>query len=221
MRGKPRPFGICRLITSVCLFSADSYVRADGAFIPFSKEFDLSLIDTRMKGVGPLGPVIEVDLELPVASIVGKTVFKVGRTTGLTTGVIMAYAVEYDESKGVTVYTDFLVLGEGSRPFDAQGDSGSLIVMSDGKGMPPRPIGLVWGGTVNHGGLRMRNGIGPENWTSGIGLARLMHLLDVELLYSLEADGAGETLFQRNKDFAFAALVWFGLVTRPPNHSLN
>jgi hypothetical protein len=171
---------------------ADSFVRADGAFVPFLEDFDMSLIDTKLKGVGELGPVFEVDLKLPVASIVGRTVYKVGRTTGLTTGVIMAYAVEYDESKGVTVYTDFLVLGEDNRPFDAEGDSGSLIVMRNEGNVPPSPIGIVWGGTVNHGGLKLRNGIGPENWTSGIGLARLMALLDVELMTSLDTPIQGK-----------------------------
>lgn len=82
-----------------------------------------------MKGIGKLGPVFEIDLELPVSSIVGKKVHKVGRTTGLTTGIIMACSVEYDDDKGITIYTDFLVLGDKGQPFDAEGDSGSLIVL--------------------------------------------------------------------------------------------
>jgi hypothetical protein len=104
-------------------------VRADGAFVPFADNFDLRQITPEMKGIGKLGPVFKIDLDLPVASIVGMKVHKVGRTTGLTTGVIMACSVEYDDDKGITIYTDLLVLGDGNTPFDAEGDSGSLIVM--------------------------------------------------------------------------------------------
>jgi hypothetical protein len=104
-------------------------VRADGAFVPFADNFDLHQITPEMKGIGKLGPVFKIDLDLPVASIVGRKVHKVGRTTGLTTGIIMACSVEYDDDKGITIYTDLLVLGDGNTPFDAEGDSGSLIVM--------------------------------------------------------------------------------------------
>jgi hypothetical protein len=61
-------------------------------------------------------------------------------------------------------------------------------VQNEGKKLPS-PIGLVWGGTVNHGRLKLRTGVGPENWTSGIGLARLMDLLDVDLVTSLDSKG--------------------------------
>lgn len=64
-------------------------------------------------------------------------------------------------------------------PFNSQGEDRNL----------PRPIGLVWGGTVNHGRLKLRDGAGPENWTSGIGLARLLDLLDVDLVTSLNQRG--------------------------------
>ncbi|KAL6998970.1 hypothetical protein U1Q18_000136, partial [Sarracenia purpurea var. burkii] len=114
-------------------------------------------------------------------------VMKVGRSSGLTTGTVLAYALEYNDEKGICFLTDFLVVGENQQTFDLEGDSGSLIILKGKNGEKPRPIGIIWGGTANRGRLKLKIGQPPENWTSGVDLGRLLNLLELDLLTSNEA----------------------------------
>ena len=98
----------------------------------------------------------------------------------------MAYAVEYTDDKGVCFFTDFLILGETGMPFDIEGDSGSLIVLQAEGSELPQPVGIIWGGTANRGRLKLRKGNGPENWTSGVDIGRLLDRLELDLITSPE-----------------------------------
>ncbi|CAH9076252.1 unnamed protein product [Cuscuta epithymum] len=164
----------------------ETFVRADGAFIPFADNFDMSNVTTSVKGVGEIGNVNKIDLQAPIGSLVGRQVVKVGRSSGLTTGTIMAYALEYNDVKGVCFFTDFLVVGENQLTFDLEGDSGSLILLTGQDGEKPRPVGIIWGGTANRGRLKLKVGQPPENWTSGVDLGRLLDLLELDLITSDE-----------------------------------
>ncbi|GJS21130.1 hypothetical protein Tco_0449762 [Tanacetum coccineum] len=62
---------------------------------------------------------------------------------GLTKGTVLAYALEYNDEKGICFFTDFLVVGENQQTFDLEGDSGSLIVMKGENDEKPRPIGII------------------------------------------------------------------------------
>lgn len=160
----------------------ETFVRADGAFIPFADDFDMSTVTTTVKGLGEIGDVKIIDLQSPISSLIGKQVVKVGRSSGLTTGTVLAYALEYNDEKGICFLTDFLVVGENQQTFDLEGDSGSLIVMKGENGEKPRPIGIIWGGTANRGRLKLQVGKPPENWTSGVDLGRLLNLLELDLI---------------------------------------
>ncbi|ERN17096.1 uncharacterized protein LOC18445429 isoform X2 [Amborella trichopoda] len=161
----------------------ETFVRADGAFIPFAEDFDMSKVTTLVKGVGRIGNVITLDLQSPIGTLIGKRVLKVGRSSGLTTGNIMAYALEYNDEKGICFLTDFLVVGDTALGFDLEGDSGSLILLAgENEDQKPRPIGIIWGGTANRGRLKLRKGSGPENWTSGVDLGRLLDLLELDVI---------------------------------------
>ncbi|CAN1750252.1 Protein NARROW LEAF 1 [Linum perenne] len=164
----------------------ETFVRADGAFIPFADDFDLSTVTTSVKGVGEVGSVKMIDLQSPISSLIGKQVMKVGRSSGLTTGTVLAYALEYNDEKGICFFTDFLVVGTNQQTFDLEGDSGSMIMMKgsddDDDGEKPRPIGIIWGGTANRGRLKLKVGQPPENWTSGVDLGRLLTLLELDLI---------------------------------------
>nr|XP_043616907.1 protein NARROW LEAF 1-like isoform X2 [Erigeron canadensis] len=160
----------------------ETFVRADGAFIPFSEDFNVASVTTSVKGVGEIGEVKVIDLQSPVSSVIGQQVTKVGRSSGLTTGTIMAYALEYNDAKGVCFLTDFLVIGENQKTFDLEGDSGSLIILTGQNGEKPRPIGIIWGGTANRGRLKLKIGQPPENWTSGVDLGRLLDVLELDLI---------------------------------------
>lgn len=162
----------------------ETFVRADGAFIPFSDSFDMSRVTTAVKGVGEMGGASVVDLQAPIKSIVGKQVTKVGRSSGLTKGTIKAYALEYNDEKGICFLTDFLIVGENQQAFDLEGDSGSLVLMTEDWRKKPRPVGIIWGGTANRGRLKLRNGYGPENWTSGVDLGHLLAWLQLDLITS-------------------------------------
>eukprot|EP00252_Welwitschia_mirabilis_P007643 TRINITY_DN1923_c0_g1_i6.p1 TRINITY_DN1923_c0_g1~~TRINITY_DN1923_c0_g1_i6.p1 ORF type:complete len:541 (-),score=104.10 TRINITY_DN1923_c0_g1_i6:82-1704(-) len=165
----------------------ETFVRADGAFVPFAEGFDITNVTTTVKGVGDMGEVLCIDLQAPIGSLVGKQVVKVGRSSGLTRGTIMAYALEYNDEKGICFFTDFLVVGENKQSFDLEGDSGSLILVTSENDDKPRPVGIIWGGTANRGRLKLKNGSGPENWTSGVDLGRLLDLLQLDLITSAEA----------------------------------
>ncbi|KAL6198903.1 hypothetical protein ACLB2K_028691 [Fragaria x ananassa] len=160
----------------------ETFVRADGAFIPFSDDFDMSTVTTSVKGVGGIGDVKIIDLQSPISTLIGKHVMKVGRSSGLTAGTVLAYALEYNDEKGICFLTDFLVVGENQQTFDLEGDSGSLITLKGENGEKPRPIGIIWGGTANRGRLKLKIGQPPENWTSGVDLGRLLHLLELDLI---------------------------------------
>lgn len=163
--------------------SAETFVRADGSFIPFADDFDMSTVTTSVKGVGEIGDVKIIDLQSPISSLIGQQVMKVGRSSGLTAGTVLAYALEYNDEKGICFLTDFLVVGENQQTFDLEGDSGSLIMFKSEK---PRPIGIIWGGTANRGRLKLKVGQPPENWTSGVDLGRLLNLLELDLIISDE-----------------------------------
>ncbi len=165
---------------------AETFVRADGAFIAFAEDFNMNNVTTSVKGVGDIGDVNTIDLQFPINSLIGRQVVKVGRSSGLTTGTIMAYALEYNDEKGICFFTDFLVVGENQQTFDLEGDSGSLILLTGQNGEKPRPVGIIWGGTANRGRLKLKVGQPPENWTSGVDLGRLLDLLELDLITTSE-----------------------------------
>ncbi|KAG5010866.1 hypothetical protein AAZX31_07G205500 [Glycine max] len=175
----------------------ETFVRADGAFIPFAEDFNMNNVITTVKGVGEISDVNIIDLQSPINSLIGRQVVKVGRSSGLTTGTIMAYALEYNDEKGICFLTDFLVVGENQQTFDLEGDSGSLILLTGQNGEKPRPVGIIWGGTANRGRLKLKVGQPPENWTSGVDLGRLLDLLELDLITTNEALQAA-VLEQRN-----------------------
>lgn len=160
----------------------ETFVRADGAFIAFAEDLNLSNVTTSVKGIGEIGDVKVIDLQSPINTVIGRQVTKVGRSSGLTTGTIMAYSLEYNDEKGICYFTDFLVVGENQETFDLEGDSGSLILLTGQGGEKPRPIGIIWGGTANRGRLKLKVGQPPENWTSGVDLGRLLDLLELDLI---------------------------------------
>ncbi|XWS16791.1 hypothetical protein CRYUN_Cryun33cG0009700 [Craigia yunnanensis] len=190
-----------------CIFAGtnpETFVRADGAFIPFADDFDMSTVTTSVKGVGEIGDVKVIDLQSSIGSLIGKQVMKVGRSSGLTSGTILAYALEYNDEKGICFFTDFLVVGENQQSFDLEGDSGSLIIMKGENGEKPRPIGIIWGGTANRGRLKLKVGLPPENWTSGVDLGRLLNLLELDIIITEEGLKAA---VQEQRDASAAAIA--------------
>ncbi|KAF5459626.1 hypothetical protein F2P56_019561 [Juglans regia] len=173
-------------ITDELWYGIFAGINPDGAFIPFANDFDMSTVTTSVKGVGEIDDVKIIDLQSPISSLIGKQVMKVGRSSGLTTGTVLAYALEYNDEKGICFLTDFLVVGENQQTFDLEGDSGSLIMLKGENGQKPRPIGIIWGGTANRGRLKLKVGQPPENWTSGVDLGRLLNLLELDLITSDE-----------------------------------
>ncbi|KAL6999328.1 hypothetical protein U1Q18_000488 [Sarracenia purpurea var. burkii] len=150
-------------------------------FTPFADDFDMSTVTTSVKGVGEIGDVKIVGLQSLINTLIGEQVMKVGRSSGLTTGTVLAYALEYNDEKGICFLTDFVVVGENQQTFDLEGDSGSLIILKGKNGEKSRPIGIIWGGTANRGRLKLKVGQPPENWTCGVDLGRLLNLLELDL----------------------------------------
>lgn len=101
----------------------------DGAFVPFAGQFELSRVTPKLRGLGELGPSSSLDSGSTVLGLIGSTVYKEGCTTGHTEGVIMAAFIERIEAAGSAIFQDLLVLGDKNMPFDAEGDSGSVVVL--------------------------------------------------------------------------------------------
>jgi hypothetical protein len=176
--------------------SAETFVRADGAFIPFADDFDISTVTTIVREVGEIGDVKVIDLQCPINSLIGRQVCKVGRSSGHTTGTVMAYALEYNDEKGICFFTDLLVVGENRQTFDLEGDSGSLIILTSQDEEKPRPIGIIWGGTANRGRIKLTSDHGPENWTTGVDLGRLLDRLELDLIITNESLKGQHIIFQ-------------------------
>eukprot|EP00250_Pteridium_aquilinum_P007631 c17305_g1_i1 orf=3-1949(-) len=191
-----------RWYTIFASVNPETFVRADGAFIPFGDSFDMCRVTTMVRGVGGMGEVAVIGLQAPIGSIVGRQVVKVGRSSGLTKGRIMAYAFEYNDERGICFFTDFLIVGENRQAFDLEGDSGSLILTVEEGMQKPRPVGIIWGGTANRGRLKLQSGHAPENWTSGVDLGRLLECLQLELITS---DAALEEAIKEQRRIAHGA----------------
>ncbi|KAJ8459561.1 hypothetical protein OPV22_032487 [Ensete ventricosum] len=128
-----------------------------------------------------------IDLRSSIDGLIGRQVVKVGRSPGLTNGIVMAYALEYNDEKGICFFTDLLVVGENQHIFDLEGDSGSLIILITVQDAEkPKPIGIIWGGTANRERLKLKSVRAPENWTSGVDLGRLLDILELDLITTSE-----------------------------------
>lgn len=161
----------------------------------------MSTVTTSVRGVGDVGDVKIIDLQCAISSLIGKQVVKVGRSSGLTRGTVLAYALEYNDEKGICFFTDLLVVGENQQTFDLEGDSGSLIMLKGENGGKPQPVGIIWGGTANRGRLKLKVGQPPENWTSGVDLGRLLKLLELDLITTEEG--------LRGLSFVLEQMPWF------------
>jgi hypothetical protein len=70
---------------------AETFVRADGAFIPFAHDFDINTVTTTVRGVGDIGDVKVIDLQCPLNRLIGRQVCKIGRSSGHTTGTVSLF----------------------------------------------------------------------------------------------------------------------------------
>ncbi|KAI4302876.1 hypothetical protein MLD38_038574 [Melastoma candidum] len=127
----------------------ESFVRVDGAFIPFAEDFNMNNVTTSVRGVNEIDDVQTVDLQTSISSLIWCRVVKVGRSSVMTSGTIMAHGLAYNNEKGISFFTDFLVVGENQPTFDLEGDSGSLILLTSTDREKPSPIGIIRGGTEN------------------------------------------------------------------------
>lgn len=88
------------------------------------------------------------------APVPGMAVRKIGRTTGDTSGQIIAQAVgfvpvmmEVPQFKGIIYFDNvYIVQGNGGQPFSDRGDSGSLVVHTDASGAM-HAVGLLFAGS--------------------------------------------------------------------------
>ncbi|CAI5458950.1 unnamed protein product [Closterium sp. Yama58-4] len=90
---------------------ADIRVRVDGAFATFDPTFHAHHITARPRGLPPgaVGPVLHILPAWPVTALVSQQVAKVGRSSGLTRGTVMAYAVEYYVDSKRAFASDLLI----------------------------------------------------------------------------------------------------------------
>jgi hypothetical protein len=115
----------------------------------------------------------------PVPAVPGMTVYKTGRTTLHTVGVVRAVGVNHFNvnmgSAGVARFDNQIVIHSGMpgpppQPFSRPGDSGSLIV--DGGG---NPVGLLFAGSTT-------GGTGGVGYTGANPISTVMAQLGVTLI---------------------------------------
>jgi hypothetical protein len=92
----------------------------------------------------------------PIAASLNQSVEKYGRTTGLTTGKVVAVnvtvLVNYSDGR-VARFVGQIMIQKSNGPFSGAGDSGSLIV-----NLNRRPVGLLFAGSSD--GTTFANPIG-------------------------------------------------------------
>jgi hypothetical protein len=163
-----------------------AFVRTDAAFVVVASNL-VSFLKNEIADIGPLGPLYSVDLNS--MDIIGRKVKKVGRTTGLQTGVIVAYSRSIgDKSQEIddelctrppNYYSDFVIAPTGeSEFFSYAGDSGSPILLDTEDADNNRPLGLLWGG----GPADIGRQVGLEDLTDGIDLGRILDRMGLELV---------------------------------------
>ena len=161
-----------------------AFIRSDAAFIAVEDKFKKLLIND-IPNVGKLDDPLKINLDS--MDVIGMPVSKVGRTTGLTHGVIVAYGYgiahnheDVDRQFNVepaNIYTDFLIApAPGFDEFSSYGDSGSPIFTEINH--KTVGVGLLWGGWPADIG---RDG-GIEDLTYGVNLHRLLQLMGLALL---------------------------------------
>lgn len=171
----------------------DAFVRIDAAFVAVRDKY-AHLLRNEVPGAkdgresATMGAPFEVNYES--LDVIGTPVKKVGRTTGLQRGVVVAYGYGiWSEEEALqraigreppNYYTDFLIAPRGeSKTFSTHGDSGSAILI-DRPGHPDdnRPIALLWGGWP--GDIDRLSGV--EDLTYGISIHRLLQHMELDLL---------------------------------------
>lgn len=171
----------------------DAFVRIDAAFVGVRSKYSKFLKNQVPGGEddgksAKMGAPLALDLDSMAP--IGLPVKKVGRTTGLQKGTIVAFGYGiWSEEEALqrsigreppNYYTDFLIA---PRPesdiFSTHGDSGSPILLDmPGHVDHNRPIGLLWGGWPGDIGRNR----GLEDFTYGIAIHRLLNQLDLDLM---------------------------------------
>ena len=106
--------------------------------------------------------------------VVGETVSKLGRSSGLTTGTIKAFElinVSFEYDSGTASFENLIEIeSSGRTPFSIGGDSGSLIVDSN-----RQALGLLCAGS--------NNGTADGSLSYANPLSKVLELLNVDLLH--------------------------------------
>ncbi|MBT6429776.1 MAG: hypothetical protein HOK30_19055, partial [Rhodospirillaceae bacterium] len=163
-----------------------AFIKTDAAFVSVEAHFR-SKLRNELAEVGRIEGRYNVDLD--TMDVIGLPVQKVGRTTGRTTGVIIAYGYRathandsLDRQMGkepANIYTDFLISpDEGFEEFAAHGDSGSGILTNDGDKL--LGLGLLWGGRPTD----FDREEGYKTLAYGINLGRLLDVMGLDLILS-------------------------------------
>lgn len=79
----------------------------------------------------------------------GKSVYKIGRTTGFTEGILFStnhedYSISLPNGKNYAYSNVSFIASKGKNSFSSNGDSGALVYSSDGQA-----LGFIIGGTAS------------------------------------------------------------------------
>jgi len=162
-----------------------AFVRADAAFVEATPEA-LPILSTEVTAMGKIGEPFPI--ELNSMNLIGTRVKKVGRSSGVQRGVIVAFGYSYyseeeqiDRLAGyepANFYTDLLIApSKHGGIFSRPGDSGALVLLDEKGAKNNRPIAMLWGGWIGDAGRKS----GPEHLTYATCLTRILASMSLEL----------------------------------------
>jgi hypothetical protein len=117
----------------------DAVYRADCSAVALHDHTAVA-VKPGVHGIGALSQPTPLDLNS--MGPVGMAVQSVGSKRGRQSGMIIGVGYRHTDAPGPG-YSDLLIVADPGCTFSGDGDSGKLIVSSDGQN---RPIGLLWGG---------------------------------------------------------------------------
>jgi hypothetical protein len=135
-----------------CTLNASNVIGSLSAYVPISftsgtvntVDAGIAQSDTGRLGNGTPTGGYGIPNKVPKAAAIGQAVQKYGRTTGLTTGVIMAInaTISVGYSSGTATFEKQIMVFS-RKAFIKAGDSGSLLVTNNAAA---NPVGLLFAG---------------------------------------------------------------------------
>ncbi len=156
------------------------YVNADVGLVDID---DINRWRTEIFRLGPIGPIVDLNVNNLTLSVIGRPVKGFGAGSGPIAGQISALFYRYRSMGGMEYVSDFLI---GPVPRSSvvvrHGDSGAVLCFETSAGI--RPFAITWGAHEFVSGTRHTT----LGYALATGLGNVCRLLDVDLVRGWNVD---------------------------------